>query len=462
MNYERIVRDLVFPLQQRITGGGTLEKLARWEKTQWLSPDKLRDLQLEKLRKTLDHAARHVPWYRRSFREAGFEPGDLKEIADLSGLPILDKAILREHKDEFIAEDVNERILTAKTGGSTGEPLSFPIGNSLRAASVANMARCRRWWGIEVGDRSANFWGHSRYIGHRRLDPLRKSLVAAKDRILNRIVCSAYDLSEESMARYYERIRRFRPAFLIGYATSLYTFADFVKRGRLDGASLRLKAVISTAEVLYDWQAETIQDAFGCPVVNEYGMCEAGIIAYSCPSGSMHVMDESCIVEIVPVEGGESGDIVITEIENPAAPLIRYNTKDMARRIDGACECGRGLSRISKVEGRAYDIIYASDGKVVAGALLTHTMKSLPKVGKYRILQRDLGTVEISYTELERLDNEDTEFIRRTLRRHLGENVEVRLESVADIEKERSGKHRWLKSNVTPEEARRAAGGGAS
>lgn len=459
MSYERIVRGIVFPLQQRIAGGGTMEKLARWEKTQWLSPEKLRDLQLEKLRKTLDHAARNVPWYRLSFREAGFEPGDLKEISDLSGLGILDKAILREHKDEFIAEGVNERILSAKTGGSTGEPLSFPIGNSLRAASVANMARCRRWWGIEVGDGSANFWGHSRYIRRRTLDPLRKALAAVKNRSLNRIVCSAYDLSDESMARYWRRIRRFRPAFLIGYATSLYTFADFIKREGLDGAALALEAVISTAEVLYDWQAETIEDAFGCGVVNEYGMCEAGIIAYSCPSGSMHVMDESCIVEIVPVEGCESGDIVITELENPAAPLIRYNTKDMARRIDGTCECGRGLSRISKVEGRAYDIIYASDGKVVAGALLTHTMKSLPKIGKYQVLQRDLGTVEISYTELESLDDEDAAFIRGTLRRHLGENVDIRLESVADIEKERSGKHRWLRSNVTPEEARRAAGG---
>ncbi|MHC4712793.1 MAG: phenylacetate--CoA ligase family protein [Planctomycetota bacterium] len=354
---------------------------------------------------------------------------------------------------------MTERILPAKTGGSTGEPLSFHIGNSLRASSVANMARCRRWWGIEVGDRSANFWGHSRYIRERRSDKVKKALTTVKNRILNRIVCSAYDMSDGAMRGYWKRLRRFRPAFLIGYATSLYVFADFVKRHELPGRSLGLKAVISTAEVLYDWQAEAIEEALGCGVINEYGMCEAGIIAYECPERSMHVMDEAVIVEIRPVEGSESGDIVITELENPAAPLIRYNTKDMARRVDGPCACGRGLSRISRVEGRAYDVIYASDGKAVAGALLTHTMKSLPRVAKYQILQRDLRTIDITYAEIEPLTSDDFDFIRRTLARHLGNDVTLNLTKVDDIPKERSGKHRWLRSEVTPEQARAAREG---
>ncbi len=459
MTYERIVRSIIYPLQQRVSGGGTLEFLAEWEKTQWLPAERLREMQLEKLKALVAHAASSVPFYRRAFREVGFEPGDLKSIDDLGGLPVLDKTVLREHRDEFIAEGLTEKILTAKTGGSTGEPLSFPIGHSLRAAAAANTARCRRWWGIEVGDRSGNFWGHSRYIRERRIDRIKKALTAVKHRVLNRVFCSAYDMSEESMQRYWLRLARFKPAFLIGYATSLYVFADFVRRNNLAGKDLGLKTVISTAEVLYDWQAETVENAFGCRVANEYGMCEAGIIAYECPERSMHVMDESIIVEILPVEGSESGDIVVTELENPAAPLVRYNTKDMARRVDGACACGRGLSRISKVEGRAYDVIYASDGKAVAGALLTHTMKSLPRIAKYQILQRDLQTIDVTYSELEPLTQDDRDFIHKTVKRHLGADVTVNLARVDDIPKERSGKHRWLRSQVTPDQARTAREG---
>lgn len=460
MSYGKVVKHVIFPLAQYVLGGGTAEFIAQWEKTQWLPADELRALQLEKLRSVLAHCAASVPYYRESFRKAGFEPGDVKSIADLAGLPVLDKSILREHTQEFLADGLTEKTHIAKTGGSTGEPLSFPIGSSLRAASVANMVRCRRWWGIDIGDPSANFWGHSRYVRGRRMDDLKKALSGVKARLLNRIVCNAYDLSDEAMEGYWRRITAFRPAFIIGYATSLYTFADFVTRRGYKGGDLALKAVISTAEVLYDWQADVIRSAFGCPVLNEYGMCEAGIIAYQCPSGSMHVMDESVIVEILPVEGSETGEIVLTELENPAAPLIRYNTRDMTSLVDGPCACGRGLSRISRVEGRAYDIIYASDGKVVAGALLTHVMKGTPGVAKYQILQRGPRSLEITFTETRALANADKESIVRTLRQHLGQDVEVNLTRVDDIPKERSGKHRWLKSLVTPDQARRAKGGG--
>jgi phenylacetate-CoA ligase len=315
------------------------------------------------------------------------------------------------------------------------------------------MARCRRWWGIDVGDRSANLWGHSRYIGRRPGDGLRKALSTTKARLLNRIVLSAYDLSDENMAGYWKRVEAFRPAFLIGYATSLYTFADFVARKRLPGAALGLKGIISTAEVLYDWQEAAIKSAFSAPVINEYGMCEAGIIAYQCPSGSMHCMDESYVLEILPVDGSDSGDIVVTELNNFAAPLIRYNTKDMAHRVPGPCPCGRGLSMISRVEGRAYDIIYSSRGTVVAGALLTHTMKRVPGVGKYQILQRDLTHIDVTYTEVSPLAAADRESIAATLRRHLGDDVSVTLARADDIAKERSGKHRWIKSLVTRESA---------
>ena len=460
MTYAALVRYALFPAAQAFLGGGTLEYIKEWERTQWLSAEELRSLQLEKLRKMLAHAAASVPYYRGSFRAAGFEPGDVKSIDDLARLPVLDKTVLREHAGEFVAEGITEKILTAKTGGSTGEPLSFPIGNSLRAASVANMVRCRGWWGIDIGEGSANFWGHSRYVRGRRLDGVKQFLSGVKSRALNRLVCSAYDMSDEAMGEYWRRIERFRPAFFIGYATSLYVFADFVMRRGCKGKALGLKAVISTAEVMYDWQADVVRRAFGCPVADEYGMCEAGIIAYQCPAGSMHVMDESLIVEILPVEGSESGDIVVTELENYAAPLVRYNTKDMASLVPGPCECKRGLSRISKVEGRAYDIIYAADGKVVAGALLTHVMKSTPGVARYQILQKGLKRLEITYTETRPLSEQDKQAIVATLRRHLGESVDVTLNRVGELDKERSGKHRWLKSVVTAEEARRAREGG--
>jgi phenylacetate-CoA ligase len=456
--YDRIVKHAVFPLSQVLLGGGTLEYISEWEKAQWLSRDELAALQFDKLRGILAHSAASVPYYRSEWKKLGFDPRGVKSIDDIRALPVLEKSVLRERTKEFVTEGLTEKLHTARTGGSTGEPLAFPVGASLRAGSVANMVRCRRWWGIDAGDRSVNFWGHSRYVRGRAVDRAKKALSTLKDRALNRIVCSAYDLSDESMSRYWERIRAFRPAFLIGYATSLYVFADFVLRRKFDGADTGLKAVISTAEVLYDWQEDVIRRAFGCPVVSEYGMCEVGIIAYQCPSDSMHAMDESLIVETIPVEGSNEGDIVVTELENSAAPLIRYNTKDMASEVAGACACGRGLSRLSRISGRAYDIIYAADGRVVAGALLTHVMKKTAAIAKYQILQRDLVTLEISYVEAAPLADADRTAIVETLRSHLGRDVKIGLARAGDIPKELSGKHRWLRSLVTRDDAERKRG----
>ena len=83
-------------------------------------------------------------------------------------------------------------------------------------------------------------------------------------------------------------------------------------------------------------------------------------------------------------------------------------------------------------------------------------MKSLPKVGKYQVVQRDLRAVDISYTAAEPLDEDARGFVVRTLQKYLGADVEVNIERVADIPKERSGKHRWLKSLVSREDARGA------
>ena len=46
--------------------------------------EQLRDLQLERMKKTVQHSYDNVAFYQRSFKEAGVEPGDLTTLEDLS------------------------------------------------------------------------------------------------------------------------------------------------------------------------------------------------------------------------------------------------------------------------------------------------------------------------------------------------------------------------------------------
>jgi len=62
--------------------------------------------------------------------------------------------------------------------------------------------------------------------------------------------------------------------------------------------NLKLKGIVTTAENLYEHQRELIEKVFKCPVINEYGARDAGIIAYQCPQGKIHVISQISILNL--------------------------------------------------------------------------------------------------------------------------------------------------------------------
>ena len=137
----------------------------------------------------------------------------------------------------------------------------------------------------------------------------------------NRIIISAYSLKPEEMTDYIDEIIKFKPEYIYGYASALYTFSQLMLKQNLK-IPFKLKAVVSTAETLHDFQRETIEHAFKSAVVNEYGARDGGIIAYECPKGSMHISAENIIMEVVhyktfkPLPKGESGILLVTDLNN--------------------------------------------------------------------------------------------------------------------------------------------------
>ncbi|MDD3238796.1 MAG: phenylacetate--CoA ligase family protein, partial [Lachnospira sp.] len=81
---------------------------------------------------------------------------------------------------------------------------------------------------------------------------------------------------------------------------------------------------------------------------------------YEC---GMHYWDDYVYIEIVdpktgePVPDGETGEIVITTLQKEGAPLIRYRTHDLSRKIPGECKCGCKYPRIDTIIGRTDDMI---------------------------------------------------------------------------------------------------------
>lgn len=167
----------------------------------------------------------------------------------------------------------------------------------------------------------------------------------------NRRILSAYNLTERDLSKHVQFLERYKPEYLYGYATILTVFAKMLDDANIK-PQLSLKAVVSTSETLEKWQEDLIARVFDCPVANEYGARDAGILAYTCPSGGIHITAENCIIEVLdpvtyePVLNGQS----ITDLTNYVQPRLRYMLGDMGTLSTEECCCGRRLPLVPIIE----------------------------------------------------------------------------------------------------------------
>jgi phenylacetate-CoA ligase len=446
--YTRLVSGLVFPLHERLKGHDTVAVRKALEESQWWPPERLAALRLERLRGLLDYASRHVPYYRRRFAEIGFHPGDLRSLDDLAQLPLLAKADIRADTDAFRAETAR-RLARFNTGGSSGEPLVFFIGNERVSHDVAAKWRATRWWGVDIGDPEIVVWGSPIELGAQ--DRLR----GLRDRVLRTELLPAFELSATNLDRFVERIRRTRPKMLFGYPSAISLIAAHAEGRGIRMDDLGIEVAFVTAERLYDRQRDTIARVFGCRVANGYGGRDAGFVAHECPEGGMHVTAEDIILETVDADGrvvpaGEAGELVVTHLATRDFPFIRYRTGDIGVLGGERCPCGRGLPVLREVQGRTTDFVVARDGTVMHGLALIYILRDLPGLEAFKIEQESVDHTRVLLVAGQGFDPGVVETIRAGFRARLGEGVRIDAELVPELKPEPSGKFRYVVSRVAP------------
>ncbi len=444
--YTRLVSGLLFPLHERLKRHDSVAVRRALEESQWWSPGRIRELQIERLRALLTRAGAEVPYYRELFGEQGFDPAALRSLEDLQALPFLTKPVIRARLQDLRSERA-QGLARFNTGGSSGEPLIFYIGRERVSHDVAAKWRATRWWGVDIGDREIVVWGSPIELGSQ--DRIR----AIRDRLLRTRLLPAFEMSEARLDGFIDEIRRARPAMLFGYPSSLAHIAGHAEaRGqRMDDLGIRVAFV--TSERLYQHQRERIERVFGCPVANGYGGRDAGFIAHQCPEGGMHLTAEDIIVEIVDAEGrvlgpGESGEIVVTHLATADFPFIRYRTGDVGILDDRPCACGRGLPLLREIQGRTTDFIVARDGTVMHGLALIYILRDLPGIANFRIEQQSLDRTDVQIVTEDDFDPACIPRIQAAFRKRLGEGVAIEVRQVDEIAREASGKFRYVVSRV--------------
>ena len=256
-------RHLVYLPTQRLLGQDLGRHLGEVEGRERLSVEEILSIRDRRIRLLVEHACRQVPYYRELFDSLGIGPETVRSYADLVKLPVLTKRHILERPADLLAPAFPGRLFERKTSGSTGLTLHFKKEADALAANDAVMYRCYAWYGIEIGDRQARFWGVP-------VVPKLRYRERLKDLVTNRIRISAFDISCSRVEREYRRILKFGPAYFYGYTSAIYGFAIVARRLGLDLKTLDLKAVICTAEKMYPQHRTVLEEAFSCPVVDEY------------------------------------------------------------------------------------------------------------------------------------------------------------------------------------------------
>ncbi len=440
-----VAEHLAYIPARRLQGQDVRKYERECEPNQFLGTAELQALRDRKIRALIAHAYRCVPYYRRLFDEAGIEPGTISGYDDLPRIPILTKRTILDHPGELEASPWRGRVFERKTSGSTGMTLHFKKEAEALARNDAVMFRCFDWYGIGLGDRQARFWG----VPVAWRPRLREAL---KDLVANRIRVSAFDLSPSKCGQEFDRIRRFRPHYFYGYTSAIYAFATICTELGLPLNLLPLKAVICTAEKMYPHHRAALEGAFSCPVVDEYGSSENGVIAFQCRRGGMHMMSDHLAIEFVdgagrPVGPGEGGRIAITDLSSYAMPLIRYEIGDVGASSAAVCDCGITLPLMDIVEGRKEDFIRTESGTLVHAAYLCYTLKD-DAVREFKMYQKSPESFVVQIVKSPRFSEDTERALEARLRTALGARAAIRFEYLETIPRESSGKLRYFVSEV--------------
>lgn len=351
-------------------------------------PDALTAAVAQELGWVVAHAVATVPYYQELFRSLRLTPADIAGPEDLPRLPALDKVTLRRQLDGLRSRKLprGERIRGwFASSGTTGQPTRVLHTEGSNRMFTFLSQRQYRWFrfdpaasfaiirlpghlptdrqGAQLRDGATGRQRHWRYAGtFFQTGPL------AYFNVTNPVEAQLAWLAQE------------KPGYLQSYSESLEHLV-FACEGEWPAPSIRKLHAIS--EQLTPSMRRRIEAVTGAPIEQSYGLNEIGMVGIRCAAGRYHVHAEHCIVEIVDENGapcapGTDGRVVITALRNPAMPLIRYDTGDVARAVAGPCACGRTLPSFGDLVGRYSRIAYLPEGTLALAGALRSALEAMP------------------------------------------------------------------------------------
>jgi phenylacetate-CoA ligase len=452
-------RGLYFSLQRAVGSriGPTWREFLSWER---LSAAALAERVEERLSATLAGALAHNAAYRELgvIRRSGETAVDL-----LRRFPVLTRERLRDRFLDLVHDDWRSEItstssvahrryswLVVKTGGTTGVPTTVVHDARGRDWGRATRLYAARQCGLPLGTRYFRLWGSEADLMQARSSPTQR----AQQALLGYVPMNAFRAREEDLRSHYETLRRHpHIRHLETYVDAAVSLAQFIGERQL--APPRLKAIIACAGTVTAEARRLLESTFGAEVFDKYGSRECCDLACECGvHRGLHIYSPNVFLEVVDEEEvacapGVTGRILVTLLNNPTFPLIRYDIGDLAQMAEpAACACGLAWPRLQSLQGRPDDMLMTEDGTRLTSVFVRHFVgvslnrqiirqwqveQTTPRKCIFRYVPATVDGLEGNLRE-----------IRNSFEKALGRGVAFEPERVTEIRPSATGKHRWI------------------
>lgn len=408
-------------------------------KSQWKSNKELKSLQEKRLRSVIKYSYEEIPLFHSKCKNACVRPEDIKTVDDLVKIPFTTKAEIQANfPNGVVARQVDlSKCWKPRTSGSTGRPLTMIYDIAAEDFEKATALRPN----LTCGQKPWDNWGSISSPAHiGEMKWFQKLGLFRMDRI------SLFDTTDYQI----RRLRKLDVDILGGYASSIYLIAKELVRKKKDG--IHPKLVFTTAEVLTENMRKIIDSAFRLKLLDQFGCVEFGRTAWECTEHAGYHMDmESVVMEFIrdgeQVGSNESGEIVYTSLYNYAMPLIRYRIGDVGVPSDEMCPCGRGLSLMKRLEGRTDAFIKIPSGRVFSPIIWTVMLRPYD-INQFKVIQEKIDKINVLLVPNISFTEEKLLIIKNDIKNVLGQEVEIDINQVEKISREKSGKIRSVVSLI--------------
>jgi phenylacetate-CoA ligase len=347
-----------------------------------MAPDILALYQKEAAKSLITNAFKHSPFYQRKMKEAFVTPRDIKEIEDLSRLPLTTKDELRGNPWELLACDKKDVALIQVSTGTTGGKEVYIMNT---------------WRDYYLGDLAPGY-GHLVPVesGDICFDALPFEMSSAglsfykifMDGCQATVIPAGKGGVYSTPAKSVKLLQDLLPTYLISTPSWSMTLAEAAMEIDFNPSELPLKKMWLTGEGCSAAFRERVQQIWGTTANFYYGSLECGCIGIECDlHNGYHVTTPHIVLEIVDpktgvvLEPGEIGEIVVTCLLRYDTPLLRFRTQDLGYIDLDPCPCGVTLPRLH-LRGRQVDQITVQ-GIPFSPYYLEEFLMRLPEVGNW-------------------------------------------------------------------------------